>query len=289
MTRRSLVAVAVGLTVLAGVGVSLMSAQQPTPPPNDKPLTDKWAPTEWGANDKVGAPNRTTPAMVLKAVRLVKQGKVATLGKLYHSSIPAFGPRSWTMSIPGTPTGGPFGKNMLVYHDEYLATEIGQTGTQFDGLGHIGVLVGAEGDLNAMRFYNGVTGAEMVSAYGLKKLGVEKVKPFFTRGILLDVAGYKGRMLDRGEEISLADVRATMARQGIADIRRGDVVLFHTGWGSLWMKDNARFDSGEPGIGLEVARWLADRQIACVGSDTWATEVQPNPDPNVRAPSTRNC
>jgi hypothetical protein len=47
---------------------------------NDAPLTENWAPTEWGADDKIGAPNRTTAAMVLKAVALVKRGKVATLG-----------------------------------------------------------------------------------------------------------------------------------------------------------------------------------------------------------------
>ena len=35
---------------------------------NDEPLNDKWAPSEWGADDKVGAPNRTTPEMVLKAI-----------------------------------------------------------------------------------------------------------------------------------------------------------------------------------------------------------------------------
>ena len=58
--------------------------------------------------------------MVMKAMRAVKQGKTATLGKLYHSSIPAFGPRGWTLTIPGTPTGGPFGQNALVYHDELV-------------------------------------------------------------------------------------------------------------------------------------------------------------------------
>jgi len=110
MARRSMLALAVGLVILGVLGVSLMSAQQPAPPVNDKPLTERWAPTEWGANDKVGSPNRTTPAMVMKAMRVVKQGKVATLGKLYHSSIPAFGARSWTMAIPGTPTGGPSGR-----------------------------------------------------------------------------------------------------------------------------------------------------------------------------------
>lgn len=50
---------------------------------NDLPLTEKWAPSEWGPDDKIGSPNRTTPAMVLKAVGLVKQGRTATLGKLY--------------------------------------------------------------------------------------------------------------------------------------------------------------------------------------------------------------
>ena len=50
---------------------------------NDQPLKEKWAPSEWGADDKAGSVNRTTPAMVLSAVKLVKQGKVATLGKVY--------------------------------------------------------------------------------------------------------------------------------------------------------------------------------------------------------------
>ena len=49
------------------------------------------------------------------------------------------GARSFQLSIPGTPTGGPFGKNALVYHDDLVTTELGQIGTQFDGPGHIGV------------------------------------------------------------------------------------------------------------------------------------------------------
>src|SRR5918995_3469040 len=68
---------------------------------NDKPLEENWWPTEWGPDDKVGAPNRTTPEMVLEAVKLVKQGKVATLGKFYASDIPMFGRRAWNFVIPG--------------------------------------------------------------------------------------------------------------------------------------------------------------------------------------------
>jgi hypothetical protein len=98
----------------------------------------------------VGAPNRTTPALVLKAVGLVKRGKVATLGKIYASDAPAFGSRSWKLIIPGRPTGGPFGGQQLVYNDEYVATELGQIGTQFDGPGHIGVITS-----KGMFYYNG--------------------------------------------------------------------------------------------------------------------------------------
>ena len=99
---------------------------------NVDPIAEKWSPSEWGPDDMAGAVNRTTPEMVLKAVGLVKQGKVATLGKVYQQDAPTFGTRGWRMTIPGLPTGGPFGAHQLVYNDEYLSTEIGQVGTQFD-------------------------------------------------------------------------------------------------------------------------------------------------------------
>ena len=162
---------------------------------NDKPLQENWWPTEWGPDDKVGAPNRTTPEIVLKAVGLVKQGKTATLGKLYASDIPFFGARGWRLNIPGTPTGGPFGSNGLVFHDELVTAEIGQVGTQFDGPGHIGVRT-SEGDL----FYNGRNREETYKrgpgnmVIGMGDLGVESVaeKGFVCRGVLLDATKLRG-------------------------------------------------------------------------------------------------
>ena len=82
---------------------------------NDLPIAENWAPSERGADDKAGAVNRTTAAMVLKAAGLVKQGKVATLGKVYQQDAPAFGSHGWRMTIPGLPTGGPFGSLEVVY------------------------------------------------------------------------------------------------------------------------------------------------------------------------------
>ena len=83
-----------------------------------------------------------------------------------------------------------------------------------------------------------------------------------------------------GYEITPADLRGALERQR-TEVRAGDVVIVHTGWGSLWNVDNAAFGATAPGIGLEAAQYLVDREVVLVGSDTWATEVVPNPNPDL--------
>ena len=130
------VVVAVSVLALAGLAV----AQTLKGPVSDKPIDEKWAPSKWGATDRAGSANHTKNSVnIARALATIKQNKSITIGKYYHREAPAFGARGWNMSIPGTPTGGPFGKNALIYHDELVTTEIGQIQTQFDGPGHIGV------------------------------------------------------------------------------------------------------------------------------------------------------
>ena len=267
-------------------GRQVAQAQQPAAAAPQTPIGPPWWPSRWGAGDEAGASNWITPTKVLAATRLVKTGKIYEMGRVYEAGMPLFGQRVFSLRIPGTPSGGPFGKNQLVYHDEFLSTEIGQVGTQFDGLAHIGCQVGKPGEMSEMRFYNGITELDMADGYGMKKLGIEKVKPFFTRGVLIDVAGVKGRSLDGGEEITPADVQAALTRQGVADgsIMPGDALFFHTGWGALWMKDNAKYNASEPGIGMGVARWIAGKQPCVVGADCWAVEVVPNPNADLAFP-----
>ena len=262
---------------------------------NDEPLTDKWAPSEWGPDDMAGSVNRTTPAMVLNAVKLVKQGKVATLGKVYQQDAPAFGSRGWRMTIPGLPTGGPFGEQELIYNDEYLSTEIGQIGTQFDGPAHIGVIT-SKGEF----FYNGrYLHDENITAYGTGPLGVEHVaqKGFVCRGVLLDAAALRGveqvpipKEGKRGDPgiITDDDVKEMVKRQGLGSINEGDCVFLYTGHGNEWhpskwdtysseekTKRVAKFNSGEPGFGISACEYLASRKIILWGGDTWATEAVP--------------
>src|SRR3954462_15682397 len=190
----------------------------------DKP----WWPSKWGKDDESGASNHITPAKVLDAAKWIKDGKIYKIGRTYEAAMPLFGARVFALRIPGSPRGGPFGDNKLVYHDEFLATEIGQTGTQFDGLGHIGIQMGKDGDKSEMRFYNGLTAAEISDAYGLKKLGIEKLKPIFTRAHLVDMVALKGGMMDAAQEITSADIKAALAKQNIpeSDIKPGDAIMF---------------------------------------------------------------
>jgi len=189
------------------------------------------------------------------------------LGRVYEAGIPLFGTRHYSLRIPFT--FGPLGTNEAVWHDEIVSAELGQVGTQFDGLGHLGI-----GDL----FYNGHSRHDFAKPEGLTKLGIEHVGVFVTRGVLIDVAKYKDvEMLGDAYEITAGDLTGALEQQG-TEIRPGDVVLIHTGWGSLWMRDNERFVQTQPGIGLEAGQYLVDRQIVMAGSDNWGIEVVPNPD-----------
>jgi kynurenine formamidase len=167
------------------------------------------------------------------------------------------------------------GTNEAVYHDEVVSGELGQLGTQFDGLGHLGI-----GDL----FYNGNRRSEFAQAEGLTRLGIEQVGPIVTRGVLIDVARFKGvEQLPPTYEITGADLEGALTRQATS-LGSGDVVLVHTGWGSLWMKDNAKYGASAPGIGLAAGQMLADTGVVVVGADTWGVEVFPNPDASLSAP-----
>jgi kynurenine formamidase len=239
------------------------------------PIGPKWWPSEWGALDQRGAANRLTADRAKDASRLIRDGKVYSLGRVYEHGMPLPGKRHFSLTIPGSPTGGPMGKNQGVHHDEMFSGEIGQIGTQLDGLGHVGVRIG-----NDDYFYNGFKRSEFGTAYGLEKLGIENVGVFFTRGVLVDAAAARGvNRMKSGEVIKASDLEKALMAQGV-EVREGDVVLIRTGHGQLWMKDNATFAAGEPGIGMEAARWLADRKIVMVGSDVWATEVVPPEDPD---------
>jgi kynurenine formamidase len=281
MSRRDVMKGGFVTGVAAGIAAGAVAASperaEAQAPPN--PLSNQWWPSAWGANDQRGAHNRQTPAKAKEAAALIKTGKIYPLTRVLERGIPVFGERLGAhVVIPGSPTGGPFGNHKLYYHDELFVGEIGQAGTQFDGLGHIGMMT-SDGKIH---YYNGLTQEQVHGTYGLQKLGIENLPPFFTRGILLDVLSLKGgERLPITYVITVDDIQQTLRRQNVREPGEGDVVLFRTGHGKLWKKDNAEFNKGCPGPGLTAGRWLVDKKVMVVGADTWPVEAVPGEDANM--------
>lgn len=252
----------------------------------ETPLGSKWWPHPiWGEGDEAGSTNwYTKPEVISRAMSAgAGTGKTYKLGHPYTADMPLFGARKFSLRIPGIPTGASdgLGGNKVTWNDEFLATEIGQVGTQFDGLGHIGVTMGAAGDMSAMRWYNGFTATEMHNSYGLNKLGTEKLHPIIARGILIDIAAIWGKDMVAGDNITMEHVKKALDAQGMADFefKEGDAIIFRTGWEQHW-GDPATYNAGCPGIGMEVARWIAeDVKAGVTGGDTWPVDSVPNPDP----------
>jgi kynurenine formamidase len=238
-----------------------------------------WWPSKYGADDQLGTLNEITPAKVVAAARLVRSGRVFDLGRVLHADVPRFPGRYWQQTLVsaahlnnprragGEPEG--WGRNHLNWLTELVSGTL-QIGTHLDGLNHLQI-----GD----RFYNGHRARDLVEDWGTNKLGIETVPPIITRGVLADLARYRGvARLNAGEVIAVADLEGALRAQGVS-VAAGDALLFHTGWGALWESDPAQYTSGEPGIGLAVAEWLVEKRIALTGADTWSYGAVPGEDP----------
>jgi len=226
-----------------------------------------WCKSKYGPDDEIGAANLLGPEGALAAARLVRTGKTYSLGVETNARTPAFGPRSWALAInqPGQVGGVGLGPTKTNYNDDIYMGYVG-TGSQIDGLGHIGV---------DNVYYNCNKNSDFVQANGLKKLGIEKVPNIVTRGVVLDMAAHYGKdVVPEGTAFNRKEIDEVAAKQGV-EIRKGDVVLFYTGWLTLVGKDDKRYISGEPGLGKEGAEYLASKEVVAVGADSWGLEAIP--------------
>lgn len=229
-------------------------------------FADDWYPSKYGADDTLGAINNLSPGIVVDAAKLVTEGKTYPLGVETGPDSPAYPPRSYSMTVLQLDdgTGTPIGTNKATGNDDLMNLWMG-IGSQIDGLGHMGI---------NHTYYNGNKASDFVTPTGLTKLSVDKLPPIVSRGVLLDMAKHLGKpILDAGTAFNESEIKTAATAQGV-EIRKGDVVLFHTGWLNV-MDDKDKFMGGEPGIGVGGAKYLAGLGVVAVGSDTWAVEVLP--------------
>jgi kynurenine formamidase len=253
----------------AVLAASSSAAAQSWTPPSDA----QRCPSKWGKGDQRGSGNHMKPESVLKAARLIKTGEVFELGRVLSETMPMPAGRRFEILTKRTRVDP--GTNHRSSNEELIVSEIGQVGTQFDTFSH--QMIGTS-------MYNCVTLEETASRNGFTKLGVEQVGSLITRGVLIDVAALKRvPVLAENYEITPQDLQQALAEQKLT-LQPGDAVLIHTGWGTLWGKDNARYQRISPGIGTAAAEWLAKQDPMLVGADNTAVEISPNPNPQLAGP-----
>jgi len=239
-------------------------------------------PSPFGPDDQTGASNRVTDAVTKAAAAEIQTGEKIPMANVLVDGIPLAGTRfskdilTTTALVPGAE----FGENKLTYMEDTWLSQ-SHVGTHFDGVGHIGI---------KDCYYNQTPIGKYVSQNGLKKLGLENLKSFATRGVIIDLvrvfkeAGKlkknptcKGDCLDGGTVITAADLQAGLKMYNVT-LREGDAVFLYTGWEDIFLQypaTNAVYNASEPGINTAAAEWLTSQKIVLVGADTWAVEVIP--------------
>lgn len=222
----------------------------------------------WGSQDERGAANLLTPDHILAALRLPTRGHVYSLAMpIQRDTMPLVANRPPPMHFM-TSDGGDYAARGKVHGtmiaDDFLAFNPSCC-THVDALAH----VWQDGTM-----YNAFAGSE-VRSDGALRLGIEKAGAFITRGIMLDIAAAHGtECLPERYAIGSAELAQCADRQGVA-LRSGDAVFVRTGWQSAYAPGTA-WELREPGITLDAAYFLVERDVFAVGSDNAGIEVQPS-------------
>jgi kynurenine formamidase len=227
----------------------------------------------WGDEDERGTMNHVSPDAIVAAAATVRGGRVFDLSIPIDAKTPQPGnlrnPPVRLMSETGADQemrGG------FHFADDYVFMAL-QAATQWDALCHV---------YYDDKLYNGFPAAG-TTPHGARRCSIDKLAGVVGRGVLLDAPRHLGlSWLERGQGIGPADLDAMVEAQQV-EIAKGDIVLVRTGWWHRYQSEGATREvmSGEPGLDLECAEWLARHEVAAVAADNYAVEVIPPADRSV--------
>ncbi|MFB6170348.1 MAG: cyclase family protein [Haloarculaceae archaeon] len=243
---------------------------------SDRPLAEVFADApsnwgKWGEDDEVGAVNYLDETQVLRGVRAVDSGRTFSLG------VP-IGHPDGDPKTPGRPDTQHY---MARDHGHYVS---GKEHRDREGSDDV-LIIPPHGTTHVDALGHSWYGDELYNGFdpdttmgGLDRCSVEPIAEHGVvgRGVLLDVARHRGvDHLDRGEHISLDELRACADAQGV-DLEPRDVLLIRTGWLERFY-DGERdliYEFDEPGItySAELVEWFDEMEIPSFVTDTLANE-----------------
>ena len=244
---------------------------------------------KWGDDDQRGTLNYVTKEHIVKAGSLVRNGKRISMAVPFDADGPQnggfarFNPihlmtRDGADALAGTTVRDFYGgkDGYLRGTDDIIIMPL-QCGTQWDALGHV---------IFEDHIYNGYS-ADEVSSKGARKNDICQASDgLLGRGVLLDVARWKGvDALEPGYAIGADDLEGCANAEGV-EVGSGDFVLIRTGQlGETKKTGWGDYAGGSaPGLGLAAVSWVAEHELAAIATDTWGMEVLPNETDDVWQP-----
>ena len=218
-------------------------------------LYSNWG--RWGAGDELGTLHFITPERVLAAASLPRSGAVISCALPFDAGVPgeAGSPHAPVHDGEGEPSPlpAPHGAG---------ARWVALCHVSYDGLA-----------------YN-ERAVTQLPIHGARAGSIDRLASGVVgRGVLLDLPRAFGvPWLEDGQRIGPADLDACAEASGVT-VETGDVLLVRTGRMTRAFAEGAwgGYAGGpSPGLSVRCARWLHERQIAAVATDSWCVEVIPH-------------
>ena len=149
-----------------------------------------------------------------------------------------------------------------------VLTMMEHSGTHIDALCH---------QAADLKFHGGVAVDDIERADGYRALGAETIRPILARGVLLDVARWKGVDILPPHYAITADDLDGCARADRVVVQAGDVLLVRTGFGRCWNEETTYLSAA--GVSKSGNVWAADTRVVAVGADNMAWDSMEERDP----------
>jgi len=214
--------------------------------------------SRWGEDDQRGTLNFLTDACRTAAAHLVSCGESVSLAHDLATEPMADHPHPVEHHMLAS--GDALDSNGIDGYEaarDHLSLDVhGLWTTHVDALSHMFV---------RGRMYGGRPASEVRSDGARANTVLTMADGVVGRGVLLDVArSLKCDYLDTGQVVTVADLEATEVAQGVR-VGSGDILL--VAWGREARRRATRGFDGFSGLHAECIPWLAEREVAVLGSD----------------------
>jgi kynurenine formamidase len=130
------------------------------------------------------------------------------------------------------------------------------------------------------KLYGGRDGASVTARRGARWGSIETAGSGIAgRGVLLDLAAFRGEAVAPGEAVSVEELRRCAATESI-DLRSGDLLLVRFGREAAHSGSKS---ASMPGLNVDCLPWLYESEIALLGTD-FAADSVPSQNVHCRVP-----